>query len=295
MFNLFSRGKRIVGIDIEEGYIRFVEIFKSSDEDKITAYGEVLPQRTIFENSDIKDRNHFIFCLRAIKKQIRTSECFVSLPERHVEYFRVLMPGGKDGVKREDITKFLQSKNNISFDKEVFSFNSIKEEKGKTLFDVCVINKALLRRYVEILKGVNLKIKGFKFRGDALIRSCIPGGSNTSFVLVDAEVKKTYFSVVSFGRLVSFISEKTDKAKNFSHLNNIYIDWFNSQKENIHHILICGELATDESYIHFLERNTRLKIHRANTLVNLNLKEGRVPIITKSDALKFGVAIGLML
>lgn len=74
MFGIFGRSKRVVGIDIKGGHIRFLEIEKNLGASRITAYGEVT-----FEGQS-PDEATLVKYFRDIKSNLKTNVVRVSIP-----------------------------------------------------------------------------------------------------------------------------------------------------------------------------------------------------------------------
>lgn len=80
MLSIFSKIKTIVGLEIKQNYIRFVEIKRSLLEDQILSYGEMVFENNLFEDNIFIDEKTLINCLKNIKKEVTSKDFNVSLP-----------------------------------------------------------------------------------------------------------------------------------------------------------------------------------------------------------------------
>ncbi len=75
MFNLFSSSKRVVGLELRPGKIRFVEILRSGGFDRVTAYGTADVAGDGLYGSTLRT------ALTDLKKVLKTNRVHVSIPE----------------------------------------------------------------------------------------------------------------------------------------------------------------------------------------------------------------------
>lgn len=293
MLNFFNRSTRVVGIDIKNDHIRFVEVLKSDSKDRITAYGEIIPESPIFESGDIADPTILLQHLKAIKKEIRTHDCAISLPEDQVKFLRLAFHKVKRSSAREEISMFLQSKGVMTFEEDILSLRDAGEVGGKTEYDILISKKALIKKYKEIFGAVHLRARKFMIPGRALIDSLVPLGSTTSFLLVSADEKVANIAAYDPAGLPAFYHGDASNSSIISNLNRIYIDWYDAKKEKVDHVFFVGSRASDQVFLDYVSRETRIHISRGNIFVNIELDRERVPIITKEDSYKYAVALGL--
>lgn len=293
MFNLFSKTNRVVGLDINNRYLRFVEILRAGGEERITAYGEATSDKDIFENGTIADPIFLASALRDIKKEIRTNDCIVSLPGDQTRFLRLTLHHLKSGRAKHDISAFLQSKGVMTFDEEILCFELIGQSDIESQYSVILIQRKLFREYQEIFRALHFKVKKFLISGQALINSCVPRDSQTSFLILSAEDSTASLALASGSDPAIFYHGDGANHNIISILNRTHIEWYDEKKEKIHYTLVAGARGKDVAFLDYVARETRIPITRANVFVNLSLDRQKVPIIPKDDSGKYAVAIGL--
>lgn len=230
MLNFFSTSRRVVGLEIRSGKIRFVEVRRQRGFDRVVAYGQAdVPGEGIYGSA-------LRISLLEVKKVIKTNKVFVSIP---------------DIDQSED--------------------------------------------YKKVLKSLGFRVMGVVPTWQALQNSCVPKGSDTSFIVVEAGADRVDFLV--HDPLSAPAHYQGDPASHavISNLNRIYIDWYDTHKEKIHHVIFAGERATDHEFLEYVSRELKLPIHRANIFANLDLDPTTVPIMTRQESYKYAVAVGLAL
>lgn len=293
MFSLFRKSKRVVGLDIKADHIRFSEILKTSDEDRITAYGEIIPETAIFENGNIVNEKALFTYLKEMKKNLRTNDCVVSLPEDQVKYLRLSLHKTKPSRARDEISAFLQAKEVITFEEDILYFERKGENKEHFEYDVLIAKRALIRKYREIFHALHFKVKRFMTPGQALIASTVPKEGTTSFLIASVDEVVANIAIDSVGHPPIFYHGAATNHSIISNLNRIYIDWYDEHKEKVDHVLFAGSRAKDADFLDYVSRETRIPITRANIFINLRLDGQKIPIITKDDSYKYAVAVGL--
>lgn len=295
MFNLFKSSERVVGLDIKQKHIRFVELLRMKREDRITAYGEVTFDKDIFNERDLVEENIFINHLRDIKKQLRTNDFVVSLPSEQVRFIRITLKNRRVSPTRKEMEIFLKSKSIIGVEETVIDFEWAEAGNDSKEYDVLICKNWVVKKYREIFKRLNIKIKKFLIPGGALINSCVPVGSTTSFLVVNVEEKESDFVIYDPLKHASFYQSESANHSIISNLNRVYIEWYDEHKEKIHHVMFSGVRVSDREFLDYVSRETKINLVKANILVNLKLDPEVVPIITKADSYKYAVAVGLAL
>lgn len=149
--------------------------------------------------------------------------------------------------------------------------------------------------YEKVLKSLGFKVLGVIPVVKALQNSCIPKGSETSFIVVEAGADRADFLVYDpLSAPASYIGDPASHAV-ISNLNRIYIDWYDTHKKKIDHVILAGERASDHEFLEYVSRELKLSIHQANVFANLDLDPATVPIMTRPESYKYAIAIGLAL
>lgn len=297
MFGFLSRQKVSIGLDIKGGYIRFVQISKDGEHNRISAFGEVVPEKAVFEAGEIKDPALLASYLKMVRKQVAGREVYVCLPDEAVFFVKLSLPAGRDFDKRA-LEEVLRQKSLMTFDDEILSFEKLSAEvargvEGTQIFEIVIGKKIVLREYRKVLSAAGFSAMAFLVSPEALYRACVPAGSDTSFLLAGAE-KDVCQIVVSDPKEKVFENCSAENHKIISTLNDVYIGWYDAHKEKVNHLLFAGARANDLEFVNYVSRELKIPIARANVFVNLDLNPEEVPPITKDDSFKYAVAIGLV-
>ena len=151
------------------------------------------------------------------------------------------------------------------------------------------------RVFRDVLRKAGFKHVSFVNLSVALEKALVPNGSETSFLLVDAEVDAVNFLVYKHDEKTLFYRGDSANHSVISNINRIYIDWYDSHKEKLHYILFSGSRTKSSDFLDYVSRETKLEIKKGNIMVNLHLDPEKVPIIIKDDSYKYAVATGLAL
>lgn len=81
MFSFFSKKKRVVGLEIGTHYVRFVELARSAQANRIISYGEFIPDAddAMRDEDDVLAR-----ALMSVKKSVGASDFIVSFPNSRI-------------------------------------------------------------------------------------------------------------------------------------------------------------------------------------------------------------------
>ena len=230
-------------------------------------------------------KTHRVVGLDIKSGYIRFVEIVRTLAEDHVHSYGEIVPE-EEVIRNGEI---------VNEQKLVTYLRDIKKNFKSRTAIISLPDGANSRIYHDVLRKAGIKPHAFVSVDMALVQSLVPKGSETSFLLVDAEPE-----IVNFLTFVA--SEKPllyqgDPANHsvISNLNRIYIDWYDIHKEKIHYILFSGSRAKAPEFLDYVARETKLDLKRANVLVNLTLNTEKVPILPREDSYKYAVAIGLTL
>lgn len=230
MLNLFSKSKRILGLEIMPGKIRFVEVLREKGFDRVTAYGE----------ADVDDDSPrsglFQQCIKDVKKILKTKSVNISI----------------DGMANE-------------------------------------------KEYKDVLRSLGLRVGKIVSSGAALLKSVVPSDAETSFLIVNAEKERTDFLIFRAGTPPVYFTGDSQNHAVISNINRLYIDWYDAHKEKIHHVIFSGTRASQNDFLDYVSRETKLPVHRANVFANLDLDPESVPILPRIESYKYAIVIGLAL
>jgi hypothetical protein len=105
MFSILSKTKILIGVEIKQNYIRFIEMKRSNNEDHIVSYGEVVFESILFEKDVFVDEKTLIGYLKNIRKDVSGKEFIVSLPSNvNINSFSAIFK--EAGIK---VSRFVKS------------------------------------------------------------------------------------------------------------------------------------------------------------------------------------------
>lgn len=291
MFNLFNKAKRLASIEIKDNYLRFVEVFKSGKYEKIISYGETINEEGYFLSNDF-NKDLLFRDLKEIKSKLRTDDCVLVLPDTQIKTIRVSLLIDKNLSIRENLLVFMKSSAVLNFDEDILFFDLKNTKDNTSQYDVFIIKRNLLLKYKNLFKTLNIKILKFTTSGFALINSCVPKESLSSFMVYSIEDKELYISMISENSLPVFYLTNSDNKEVISTINNFYVNWYHDNKEKIHNVIIVGKKVSDQIFVDLILKETKLHIQKGNVFVNFNFPENYIPIIEKQNSYKYAVTLG---
>ncbi len=285
MLSLFSKNKKVLGLDINEEFIRYVKVSKRDAVNKIISYGEEkIAQR--------EPRNSIISALSSIVRQTKTRDAIVCLPADSVSFETATITKTSQENELSSIVFALTEKLLFSHGQAVLFYEKIDSVNSKVVYRVVVSsseNVAFLRSVFEN-SGVN--VLKFVSQADALINSCVKKENLLPTMVINLESQNSIVGLAYPFEILPQISRHLAKDKISELIEDVYVDFYKKYDEKLSYILASGELAQDENFLNYLSRQTRLSIEQADALINFENASG-VPIITKDESLLYAVALGL--
>jgi Tfp pilus assembly PilM family ATPase len=169
----------------------------------------------------------------------------------------------------------------------------IKKDISAKNFIVSLPASAKADPYLDLLKNAGIKVRKIETVDNALSKSLVPKGSNTSFLIVNAEKSFSDFLICDGARKAFFYHGSSENYSIIKNIDKIYIDWYDEHKEKIHNIVFTGSRVTDRNFLEYIGRETKIPINLANVFINLQLDDNKIPTISKEDSYKYAVSIGL--
>ncbi len=172
-------------------------------------------------------------------------------------------------------------------------FRDIKKNLKSKIINVAIPVGSDENKCLELMRSSGLKPTKITSPAKPLEFALVPENADTSFLLVDAERSETNYLIFAPNVDPKFYTSDPANYSIISNLNRLYIDWYDRHKERVHHVLVCGARASDQDFLDYISRETKIPISPANIFTNLKLNLANVPIINKKDSYKYAVAIGL--
>ena len=284
---------RCAGLHIADDAIRAVVL---SQKNVVVAYGERPLPKGLVDGGTISNENALAQEIKALKEKLKLSMVRVSLPEERMYLFSIEMPGVSELGIKDVVESKLEENIPISPSEVIYEFDPSERKKNLiTKASVSAFPEKLIQSYVSCCTLAGLDVQGFDTEPRATIRSLalskevclvvdISPYSTSMFVVVDSVAQ--FSSTISLDDIkkVSVLQEEIKKV----------IEYWNTHGEGkeIKKICIIGSLAQTEGFIENLEKNLKINVVLGDVWLGLGNKD-RVPPIEFTQALNYGVAIGL--
>lgn len=202
-----------VGIDIEDGCIRYLEIIKKRDKNVLGRYGEISLPEGVFAGGTILNQEAMVSVLSSLRQKQGLHFVEVSVPEEKSYIFNTKIPNINLGEMRSVVEFGLEEFVPLKADESFFEFMPIKElPNGNIEVSVSVVPKQTINSYIETFKKAGLEITSFCNESRKVAKAVIAEGDKNSYMIVNIKDKNTILSIVEKGIVVftSTISVGTD-------------------------------------------------------------------------------------
>jgi len=187
----------LVGIDISDDHIRFVELAKKDSGLCLSKYGR--KDLLIMDKDDEEQKlNKLASALLALKKEEGFKYASVSLPEEHSFFFSLVLPI----LPRKDIKNAIElrlqeyvpySPEEVVFDYQIYS---VDEKKKQMVVGVALIPMLVVNDYSAVLHRAKIKPLIFEPEAIAAARVIVPKDNNF-YMVINIGTANTTLSVVS--------------------------------------------------------------------------------------------------
>ena len=286
MFSFLNNNKRVLGLDITEEYIRYVEILKTGNSKKIISYGEEkIPQK--------EQKNGLLIALSNIKRKTKTTSAVVSLPKNSSRFEFVLIPSVKEKDVLSKLEFRLTEEKLFSYGEVIMFYEKVESINKEDYYKVLISTKENIAFFRSVFLNSGLIPTKFLSHKDALINSCIKNGALSSALICNMEENHTDFILYYPFENLEEMSFPVS-GQNVGHLlKEVYVDFYKENQEKIGRVLASGSLANNKNLLNFLSKETRLDIEEVNVLSNVTIERNSVPMIPKNESFKYALAIGL--
>ena len=198
-----------VGVDISDGWIRFIGFKGKGKHRMLDLYGSVPLGDGVIVDRYVNEPEKVTALLKDIKEKNDLSFVNVSLPEEKAYIFTTTIP--KVSVKeiRNALEFRIEENVPVSTADAVFDYSVItkKSESNPDHIDVgvAVLPEKVSETYISIIKNAGLSVKSFDIEPRAVARAIIPEDDNRTFVVVNFKEYKTGLYIVNNG-VVQFTS-----------------------------------------------------------------------------------------
>lgn len=285
MLSLFYKNKKVLGLDINEEYIRYVKVSRNEEENTILSFGEE-------KIAQKEPRNSLISTLSDIVRKTKIKDAVVSLPFESVVFHKINISKNAEGDTLSQITFSLTEKNLFSLGQGVLFYEKIDSVNGRDSFRVAVSSSENVAFLKSVFENSGVNVLRIVSKAEALVNSCVKKGNILPSIVLNMSPEETILSLHNPFEEVQGISFPTNKEKIPFYLEDTYLDFYKKHKEKVGYLFATGALAQDESFLNYLSRVTRLNVEPADIFINIKISS-EVPIITKDESFLYAVALGL--
>ncbi len=191
----------VVGLDISDESIHFVELSPAKGGCKIKRFGEKKIPEKIIESGEIKKPEEFVKILASLKSEFSSHFVNVSLPEQRAYLLKLRIPRVKKKEIRGSLELQLEDNVPISPAEAVFDYETIRVDKGESTMDVSlsVLPRKIVENYIETIKDAGLTPLSFEIEAQAIARGAVLEGDDGTFMIIDFGRTRTGISIVSKG------------------------------------------------------------------------------------------------
>ncbi len=190
------------GLDISDESIKYVELIKSSNGDRIGKFGEKKIPVGIIDSGKIKDALKLEEILANLQKEIGVKIARVSLPEEQVYIFKAKLE--KSGLTniREGIELVLEEYVPIQAQDAVFDYEILGENEQNLEVLVYAIPREIMDNYLSVFSNAGIATPAFELEAQAMARAVVKNKDLETYMIVDFGQKRTGISIVSKGFVV---------------------------------------------------------------------------------------------
>ncbi len=195
----------VVGLDISDHAIRFVEMVRSRRGPRLGRYGRVELEHGLVVDGEIQDEAKLVAILQEIRRKYRLGVVYGSLPTEHAYYFRLSVPGTSIPPKEvRNVIEFkLEESVPVSPQEAVFDYMFIEERSDTTDVAVAVMQRKIVEQYIAVLSHAGMAAWMLEVEPEALACAVVPKGDKNTSMIVDLGEFKTIIAIVS-GQAVLF-------------------------------------------------------------------------------------------
>ncbi len=294
-----------VGFSISDTSLRFIELRDHEGTFVLGDYAQrVIPPQAI-DAGYINKPEQVVEMLKELKKQYGLKFVKATLPEEKAFVFRTQIPTTVPEEMRSAVEFTIEenvpmSVADVEFDFTVMPFSD--EKSGHTDVSVCVVPKKVIAAYMSLFTEVDLTVTAFELESQAIARSVIERGDNSSYLILNLEKNKTGFYIATAGAVhfTSTMSITADALPELSEeISKIYWHAHGEKKERggtkISKIILCGEGAIKDGVKEYIFNKLGIQVEVADVWKNVFVLDKYVPDISLKDSLGFAAAVGLAL
>ena len=193
-----------VGLDISDGSVRFIELTGSGDEKKLGRFGKIKLPEGVISNGIIKNKPKLVEALRPLKDKHGFNFVRVSIIETNSYIFKTRVSVSPSMSRREILSSLsFKIEPNVPMKIEDINFDFDVIQRTDKYIDVVVtaLSKSIIDNFIEVLDEVGLKPLSFEVEAQAVTRSSVLNGDDSTLMLVDFRSTRVSVSIVSGGKV----------------------------------------------------------------------------------------------
>jgi len=281
------------GLHISDDAIRAIFFKKNHSHYSVNSFFERALPKGLIDGGIITNENALAQELKKVKEKMGLTFVRVALPESRMYLFTVDVPNMREDAVRGYIETKLEENVPIPPAEVIFEFDTYEKNK----ISVSAFSEKLIQSYLSACTLAGLTVLGFDTEPRCLLRALNTektvlyvdiSDRNTSMYVVSARVA-LFSSTIPFGAeaIAQSMSVVTDE------IGKVVSYWnAHAEKNSITQIYVLGRAAESAGFVEYVKKTLNLPVSIANVWEGILEKES-VPPITHSDALNYGVAIGL--
>lgn len=196
----------MIGIDISDDHIRYVELLRGQDTVSLGRYGKKYISSSTKDDESGQHLERLAEILSKLKKEEKIEYANVSLPEEQSFFFSLSLPilshkdiRGAIELKMEDHVPYAPSE--VVFDYDVYR---VDEKKNEMIIGVAVSPVSVVNDYVSVFQRAGIRPLRFEVEAAAAANAIVPNDDNFYLVVNIGSSDTTLFVV---GRGIIWLSD----------------------------------------------------------------------------------------
>lgn len=304
----------MTGIVITDDDTRFVELKRGlfGDGFELVHASKAANPKGAVESGLIISPQNLSPVVKRLSEHYGSSYARVVLPEERAYIFTATIDWvPKEGLR--DAVAFIVEENvPISLAESVFDFEIISSDQraGEIRVAVSVVPKDIVKSYENLLESIGITPISFELESQATARAVVHREDKRPQLIINLALKKTGFYVVEDG-IVQFsttpvfgigadgayanLADLRAEMRKVTTFWNVRTDKHGHPSKKIEQIVLCGQGASDTTFVGKLMEGSEIGHQLADVWLNLSSSRDHTPSIHFEESLSYTPAIGLVL
>ncbi len=206
MASLFSVPRYLtmpmVGIDISDKSIRFVELTASQTGYVLKHYGQISLPSNIVEKGRVVNPRELTKHLADLRDKYGFHFVKASLPEEQAYLFQLSIPRIEKNLIRGSIEVQLEEHVPLKVDEAIFDYEILEEHGSEYLLQVSLVAEEIVSEYADCFEAAELTPIFFEIEAQGVARAVIPEKDTSAHMIVDFGDSRTGITIVIHGTVV---------------------------------------------------------------------------------------------